>query len=238
VEGELGYADTKVLDGYLGVATLKNDEQIVFATVMGGEQSNDHYPYYEFVFAADNEGLAVAEFQMFYEDIAGLEGMDWRGATLSSFSVMMWPAFTLCVFWNGVRESRWHKPLLYLWAAPATLLGLTLIPIALFQGGGCRRVLGVVEAHGGIITALLRRGLPWVGGGAAMTLGHVVLGRDESCLDYSRAHERVHVAQYERWGPFFIPLYLGASVVAYLRGGNPYLDNPFEREAFDRAERS
>jgi hypothetical protein len=120
----------------------------------------------------------------------------------------------------------------YLWAAPGTLLGLSLIPIALVQGGSARIVDGVVETHGGIITALLRRGLPWVGAGSAMTLGHVVWGRDEYSLEITRIHERIHVAQYERWGPLFIPLYLAASLAAKLRGKHPYLDNPFEREAF------
>ena len=133
------------------------------------------------------------------------------------------------------QKMRWHQPLLYLWAAPATLLGLSLVPITLMQGGSCRIVRGVVEAQGGIITALLRKGLPWVGSGAAVTLGHVVWGCDRQCLDRSRDHERIHVAQYERWGPLFIPLYLLASLFAYSRGRDPYLDNPFEREAFDRA---
>jgi hypothetical protein len=67
-----------------------------------------------------------------------------------------------------------------------------------------------------------------------MTLGHVVIGRNEACLDRSRAHERVHVRQCERWGPLFIPAYALASGVVLLRGGRPYLDNPFEREAFER----
>jgi len=131
---------------------------------------------------------------------------------------------------------RWHQPILYLWAGPATLLGLSLIPIALLQGGMCRIVHGVLEVHGGIITKLLRRGLPWVGGGAAMTLGHVIWVCDPQCLERTRAHERVHVAQYERWGPLFIPIYLLASLIAYLRGRDPYRDNLFEREAFERAD--
>ncbi|QDU87073.1 hypothetical protein Pla175_04280 [Pirellulimonas nuda] len=130
------------------------------------------------------------------------------------------------------------QPLLYLWAAPATLIGLSLIPIALVQGGAVRVVRGVVEAHGGVITKLLKRGLPWIGSGgaAAMTLGHVVWGCDADCLEWSRDHERVHVRQYERWGPLFIPLYLAASVAAGRRGLDPYLDNPFEREAFEETD--
>lgn len=131
---------------------------------------------------------------------------------------------------------RWYQPILYLWVSPATLLGLSLIPIARIQGGSVAIVDGVIEAHGGIITRLLRVGLPWVGAGAAITLGHVVWGCDQACLDRSRTHERIHVAQYERWGPFFIPVYLLASLGALLRGQDPYRDNPFEREAFDRAD--
>jgi hypothetical protein len=124
----------------------------------------------------------------------------------------------------------------YLWALPATLLGLFLVPIVLLQGGTVQVVQGVVEIHGGLATRLLRRGLPWVGPGAAMTLGHTILGCDADCLERTRAHEHVHVRQYERWGPLFIPAYLIASLVIYLRGGQPYFDNPFEREAFETTE--
>ncbi|QEG33392.1 hypothetical protein [Bythopirellula goksoeyrii] len=111
-----------------------------------------------------------------------------------------------------------------------------MIPFALTQGGKATVVDGVVEAQGGIITKLLQIGLPWVGAGAAVTLGHVVWGCDQQCLDSTREHERVHVRQYERWGPLFIPLYLAASAVAALRGLDPYRDNPFEREAFEVSE--
>jgi hypothetical protein len=74
------------------------------------------------------------------------------------------------------------------------------------------------------------------GGVAALTLGHVVLGMSRAALAHTRAHERVHVAQVERWGPFFLPAYALASLWALLRGRNPYRDNPFEREAFAVAE--
>jgi hypothetical protein len=125
--------------------------------------------------------------------------------------------------------------LLYLWAAPATLLGLLAVAIACLTGGSARIVRGVLEVHGGFATAFLRRGLPFVGSGAAMTLGHVILGQDLRCLEGSREHEHVHVRQYERWGPFFLPAYLSASVMLWLRGRDPYHDNPFEREAYEQA---
>lgn len=132
---------------------------------------------------------------------------------------------------------RWYQPLLYLWAAPATLLGLSVAPLVYFQrGGSIEIVAGVVEISGGIVARILgSKRLPWVGSAAAMTLGHVVWGVDHSCLDRTRAHERVHVRQYERWGPVMIPAYLACSVAIYFRGGNPYRDNPFEREAYEIA---
>jgi hypothetical protein len=65
-----------------------------------------------------------------------------------------------------------------------------------------------------------------------MTLGHVVIARDQASHDLTRDHERVHVRQCERWGPFFIPAYLIMAVVTKIRGLRAYEDNPFEREAF------
>jgi hypothetical protein len=125
----------------------------------------------------------------------------------------------------------------YCWAFPATVLGLLFVPLACLSGGRCRFVQGALEVEGGLVTALLRRGLPALGPAAAMTLGHVILGRDQECLRRSRRHEHVHVRQYERWGPLMLPLYLLSSVILYFRGLDPYLDNAFEREAFDQTDR-
>jgi hypothetical protein len=69
----------------------------------------------------------------------------------------------------------------------------------------------------------------------AITLGHVVLAQSEADLVRTRAHERIHVRQYERWGPFFPALYLVASLIAFLEGGDAYFDNRFEREAREAA---
>ena len=89
--------------------------------------------------------------------------------------------------------------------------------------------LNAVLMHG-----LLQR-VPMEHGAMAMTLGHTILGRTEAALDITREHELVHVRQYERWGPFFIPAYLLFSLVQWLRGKSAYRDNPFEVEAYDEA---
>ena len=124
------------------------------------------------------------------------------------------------------------RPLLYIWVFPGSAIGLLFTLLGLLTGGRCRIVDGVLEAHGGWVSTILTRGNRWVGPIAAITLGHVVLGCDEESLHRTRRHERVHVRQYERWGPFFIPAYLVSSIWVGMRGQNAYLDNPFEVEAY------
>lgn len=86
---------------------------------------------------------------------------------------------------------------------------------------------GIVEAYGGVVRWLLRGGGLWRGG-AAMTLGHVILARDAECLARSRSHELAHVRQFERWGPLLLPVYWLVGVWLWCRGCNFYLDHPFE----------
>jgi len=118
------------------------------------------------------------------------------------------------------------------WALPTTSLGLLLMAAALATRGRVRHVGGVLEVHGGLVAWSLAR-LP-LSRVAAITLGHVVLGIGGAALDATRAHERVHVAQCERWGPYFLPAYALSSLWALMRGGHPYHDNAFEREACTR----
>ena len=119
------------------------------------------------------------------------------------------------------------------WAFPWTFLGIAAGVLALLTGGGGQRVGLVLEFHGGLLDRLLRLA-PIAGGASALTLGHTVLGRSPADLDRSRSHELVHVAQYERWGLFFIPAYFGCAGWLWLRGKHPYWDNPFEVEAYTK----
>jgi hypothetical protein len=93
------------------------------------------------------------------------------------------------------------------------------------------RHTGVVEAEGRLLAWGLRHLTFLAGGASAITFGHVVLGTSRAVLDATRAHERVHVRQYERWGPFFIPLYLASSLWTVICGRHVYYDNRIEREA-------
>lgn len=113
-------------------------------------------------------------------------------------------------------------------------MGLLIGVLAVATGGRMQFRAGNVEFHGRLIGRLLtrrRRNVHF----SAMTLGHVVIGRSAEALDVARRHELVHVRQYERWGPFFIPAYLLCSAMIWLRGGDAYRDNPFEREAYAKA---
>lgn len=123
------------------------------------------------------------------------------------------------------------RVLLYLWPLPVTLLGMLAVLVARSSGGSVQRVAGVLEAAGGWPGRCLRHGFPFSGSVAAMTLGHVVLGVSHEALVATRAHERAHVRQFERWGVLLLVLYPLAGLAAWLRGGNPYYDNVFEREA-------
>lgn len=128
-------------------------------------------------------------------------------------------------------------PLLrYLWASPYTLLGVAVGLLGLASGGGFQLRRGAVEFHGGLVRWLLKR-VPGIGGAAAMTLGHAILGQTRDALDITRDHEHVHVRQFERWGPLMGPAYVGCSVWLWLTGcPRPYRDNPFEVEAYDADE--
>ncbi len=127
--------------------------------------------------------------------------------------------------------SRCRVAACYIWALPNTLVGMLFLPAALVRGSGVHLVEGVLEIHGPLVAAILRHAVPIPGGAAAITFGHIILGRDCASLDFARRHERVHVRQCERWGPAFIPAYLLAGACAWLQGAGAYDGNRFEREA-------
>jgi hypothetical protein len=120
------------------------------------------------------------------------------------------------------------KGAVVLWAAPGTAVGLCLGALAVAFGGRCQWVRGALEFYGGPIPGVLGDRV----GAIAITFGHTILGLDRTILDSVRTHEHVHVQQYERWGPLFLPAYIACSAWLKLTGGHPYLDNPFEVEAF------
>ncbi len=126
--------------------------------------------------------------------------------------------------------NRWLSAARYLWAAPCTLTGMLLAVPALLCGAQLRRIDGVLEvAVSGTAAACPRvlQRAPF----AAITLGHVVIGRTANELTCLRAHEHAHVRQYERWGALFFVAYPLSSLLQLLRGKRAYWDNRFEVQA-------
>ena len=115
----------------------------------------------------------------------------------------------------------------YLWALPASLVGLAFAWCSWRIGARLRFRRGILEVSGRGSRLLLDALAPPGWCIHATTLGHVVLARDRRSLAGTRAHEAVHVRQYECWGVAFLPAYILAAVVTGSRGGAGFLEKPF-----------
>lgn len=123
----------------------------------------------------------------------------------------------------------------WVWAAPCSAVGLVLGLMVLACGGQCRRVQHTLEFSrfaSGIPAGSPWARLRWQG----ITFGHVILGTCQPTLQTIRSHEWVHVRQYERWGLFFFLAYAFSSLWALGQGRHPYLDNAFERAAYQEQD--
>ena len=115
----------------------------------------------------------------------------------------------------------------YIWASPASVIGVCAACIAGMVGAEIKSVAGVLEVSLAPRSAVLCKSvacLPF----AAITFGHIVIARSAQEQAALRQHERVHVAQYELWGPLFLAAYPLESLFQLLCGRKPYLDNRFE----------
>ena len=119
------------------------------------------------------------------------------------------------------------------WATPSSLLGLIFGLVGVLFGDRCQYREGCLEFYGGLLNPVFN----WLPNDVvAMTLGHIILSRSRNALNHCRTHEHVHVRQYEKWGPLFLPAYLTSSIYLWVVGRDPYRDNPFEKEAYRVSE--
>jgi hypothetical protein len=120
------------------------------------------------------------------------------------------------------------------WASPCSAVGLVFAAVVLLLGGRARAAGGTLEVtfrDSEAALGRLARSLQF----RAITLGHVIIAATGQELDGLRAHERVHVQQYERWGIAFFVAYAASSLWQLLRGRRAYWDNHFEIEARSRS---
>ena len=126
-----------------------------------------------------------------------------------------------------MRVVGWAKRL---WAAPCSALGLAagVLPLALGgRAAWCDGALEITHRDHVADCGWIARRLPFRG----IVFGHVILAVTREELQRIGAHERVHVAQYERWGPLFFVAYGASGLWQLLNGRRPYWDNAFEVEA-------
>lgn len=121
--------------------------------------------------------------------------------------------------------------MLIIWAGPNTCVGVLIALPNCLAGGQLRFRDGALESFGGAVARAIRR-FPTGPSTGGVTLGHLILGQTAAGLEAVTNHERVHVKQYERLGPFFLPVYFFFSARAWWRGQDPYMDNPLEIEAY------
>ena len=122
-----------------------------------------------------------------------------------------------------------------LWAFPCTAIGLVAAGVLLALGGTAQWTTGALEVTYRQRLAScgkLARRLPFRG----IVFGHVILAVTDEELKQIGPHERVHVQQYERWGPLFFVAYPASSLWQLLRGRSPYWYNHFEVQARQRSE--
>jgi hypothetical protein len=127
----------------------------------------------------------------------------------------------------------WIRSAIAFSALPYTLLGIGLARLA---GARMRTVSGITLAHGGRLPRWLA--LHLLGDMDAVTLGNVVLARDDLVMRRTLAHELAHVRQFRAWGLPFPFAYCAASVWSLLRGRGLYWGNAFEVAARRAEKRS
>jgi hypothetical protein len=121
-----------------------------------------------------------------------------------------------------------------IWAAPCSAVGLFLALVPLALGGQAvwrQGALEVTYRQRQASCGKLAQTLPFRG----IVFGHVILAVTHEELCRIGPHERVHVEQYERWGPIFFLAYPLSGLWQLFHGRSPYWYNYFEVQARQRS---
>ncbi len=94
-KGELkfNYDHLGQLNGVVTKFKTTDNETYIFAGLKGREVSNDHYPFYEFLFVKKNGNYNLFKKQKYYIDVAGVEGLEYANIA---------PAFSLLLTIIGI----------------------------------------------------------------------------------------------------------------------------------------
>ncbi len=90
-KGKYRENNLKQLTGYVTEFITTDSLKYAFACLKGGEVSNDHYPYYEFLFSDTDGQIRLLKEQRIYTDIAGIEGLEFANV-FPYFSMLL----TIC----------------------------------------------------------------------------------------------------------------------------------------------
>ncbi len=112
-EGSSGYDSAKDLWGRIYEIEANSGENLLLIAVSGYEVSNDHFPYYEFLFSIANHGEKprLLSLTHFYYDCCGIEGLEWWWLTPAFWIlglILTVPATSvaLLVRWRHQQKSR------------------------------------------------------------------------------------------------------------------------------------
>lgn len=81
------------LNGVVTKFQTTDKKTYIFAGLQGNQVSNDHYPFYEFIFIEKNRNYNLIKKQKYYTDFAGIEGLKYTNIS---------PVFSLLLTMFGI----------------------------------------------------------------------------------------------------------------------------------------
>ncbi len=71
-----GYEEHFYMNGFAITGQSATGQSLLYLSIFGGQVSNDHHPFYELLFNFSDGHYELIDSQVFYVDVAGIEGME------------------------------------------------------------------------------------------------------------------------------------------------------------------
>jgi hypothetical protein len=109
VDGEPDYPFAKRLNGFAAIGPARSGDTLVVLALKGSEMSNDHYPVFDFAYVCGvrEDRCRLIQQNLYFEDVAGIEGFRWYWASLAVLFVgvaVVVPAFGFWCLLVGVKR--------------------------------------------------------------------------------------------------------------------------------------